>query len=80
MTDGITPEQLDRLRRREAFLRERDEVRALRDRTAPRRARVWQLGEALRRAVTEGEGEPPAHHNYAGCGVAPPEPPVETQS
>ena len=80
MTDGMTPEQLDRLRRREAFLRERDEVRALRDRTAPRRARVWQLSEAMRRAVTEGEGELPAHHNYAAGSVAPPEPPVETQS
>jgi hypothetical protein len=78
MTDGMTPEQLDRLRRREAFLRERDEARALRDRTAPRRVRVRQLGEALRRAVTEGEVGPPGHHNYAATGVAPPEPPVET--
>ncbi|MEU4289095.1 hypothetical protein AB0E63_12820 [Kribbella sp. NPDC026596] len=30
-----TPEQLDRLRRRAAFLRELEEARALRDRIAP---------------------------------------------
>ncbi|GAA3131671.1 hypothetical protein JOF29_005321 [Kribbella aluminosa] len=42
-----TPEQLDRLRRRAAFLRERDEARALRDRIAPRRARARQLREAM---------------------------------
>ncbi|HZX06016.1 hypothetical protein [Kribbella sp.] len=46
-----TPEQLDRLRRRAAFLRERDEARALRDRIAPRRARARQLREAMRRAT-----------------------------
>jgi hypothetical protein len=46
-----SPEQLDRLRRRAAFLRERDEARALRDRIAPRRARARQLREAMRRAT-----------------------------
>ena len=46
-----TPEQLDRLRRRAAFLSEREEVAALRDRIAPRRARVRQLREAMRRAT-----------------------------
>jgi hypothetical protein len=48
---GKTPEQLDRLRRRAAFLRELEEARALRDRIAPRRARVRQLREAMRRAT-----------------------------
>ncbi|GAA1113944.1 hypothetical protein GCM10009630_09060 [Kribbella jejuensis] len=46
-----TPEQLDRLRRRAAFLREREEARALRDRIAPRRARARQLREAMRWAT-----------------------------
>ena len=46
-----SPEQLDRLRRRAAFLRELEEARALRDRIAPRRARVRQLREAMRRAT-----------------------------
>jgi hypothetical protein len=46
-----TPEQLDRLRRRAAFLREREEARDLRDRIAPRRARVRRLREAMRRAT-----------------------------
>lgn len=32
---GKSPEQLDRLRRRAAFLRELEEARALRDRIAP---------------------------------------------
>jgi hypothetical protein len=46
---GKSPEQLDRLRRRAAFLRELEEARALRDRIAPRRARVRQRKETLRR-------------------------------
>lgn len=46
-----SPEQLDRLRRRAAFLRERDEARALRDRIAPRRARIRRLRDAMWRAT-----------------------------
>jgi len=42
---------LDRLRRRAEFLRELEEAKALRDRIAPRRARVRQLREAMRRAT-----------------------------
>ena len=49
--NGKTPEQLDRLRRRAAFLRELEEARALRARIAPRRTRVRQLREAMRRAT-----------------------------
>jgi hypothetical protein len=48
---GKSPEQLDRLRRRAAFLRELEEARALRARIAPRRAKARQLREAMRRAT-----------------------------
>ena len=48
---GKSPEQIDRLRRRAAFLRELEEARALRDRIAPRRARLRQLRQAMRRAT-----------------------------
>jgi hypothetical protein len=48
-TIGKSPEQLDRLRRRAAFLRELEEARALRDRIAPRRTRVRRRRQALRR-------------------------------
>jgi hypothetical protein len=50
-TPGKSPEQVDRLRRRTAFLRELEEARALRDRIAPRRARVRQIRAAMRRAT-----------------------------
>jgi hypothetical protein len=50
-TTGKTPEQLDRLRRRAAFLRELDEARALRARVTPRRTRVRQIRAAMRRAT-----------------------------
>ncbi|GAA1675174.1 hypothetical protein GCM10009745_17820 [Kribbella yunnanensis] len=42
---------LDRLHRRAEFLRELEEAKALRDRIAPRRARVRRLREAMRRAT-----------------------------
>jgi hypothetical protein len=45
------PDQAERLRRRAAFLRDLDEARALRERIAPRRARVGRIREALRRAT-----------------------------
>ncbi|ONI67488.1 hypothetical protein BWI15_30675 [Kribbella sp. ALI-6-A] len=48
---GKSPEQLDRLRRRAAFLRELEEAKALRDRIAPRRAKVRQIRAAMRRAT-----------------------------
>jgi hypothetical protein len=48
--DGKT-DQAERLRRRAAFLRDLDEARALRERIAPRRARVGRIREALRRAT-----------------------------
>jgi hypothetical protein len=48
---GKSPEQTDRLRRRAAFLRELEEARALRDRIAPRRARLRQIRQAMRRAT-----------------------------
>jgi hypothetical protein len=48
---GKSPEQLERLRRRAAFLRELEEAKALRDRIAPRRARVRQIRAAMRRAT-----------------------------
>jgi hypothetical protein len=48
---GKSPEQIDRLRRRAAFLRELEDARALRARIAPRRARIRQLREAMRRAT-----------------------------
>jgi hypothetical protein len=48
---GKSPEQLERLRRRAAFLRELDEARALRARVAPRRTRVRQIRAAMRRAT-----------------------------
>ncbi|NEA35391.1 hypothetical protein [Streptomyces sp. SID13031] len=48
---GKSPEQLDRLRRRAAFLRELDEARALRARVTPRRTRVRQIRAAMRRAT-----------------------------
>jgi hypothetical protein len=48
---GKSPEQLDRLRRRAAFLRELEEARALRARVAPRRTRVRQIRAAMRRAT-----------------------------
>jgi hypothetical protein len=48
---GKSPEQIDRLRRRAAFLRELEEARALRDRIAPRRARLRQIRQAMRRAT-----------------------------
>ncbi|MGH3460529.1 MAG: hypothetical protein ACRDP9_03545 [Kribbellaceae bacterium] len=44
------PDQAERLRRRAALLRDLDEARALRERVAPRRARVDRIREALRRA------------------------------
>jgi hypothetical protein len=50
-TTGKSPEQLDRLRRRAAFLRELEEARALRARVAPRRTRVRQIRAAMRRAT-----------------------------
>ncbi|WP_185442159.1 hypothetical protein [Kribbella qitaiheensis] len=48
---GKSPEQLDRLRRRAAFLRELEEARALRARIFPRRAKVRYLRAAMRRAT-----------------------------
>jgi len=45
------PDQAERLRRRAALLRDLDEARALRERVAPRRARVDRIREALRRAT-----------------------------
>jgi hypothetical protein len=48
------PEQLDqadRLRRRAAFLRERAEARALRERITPRRTQRGRIHQALRRAT-----------------------------
>ncbi|MEV8377073.1 hypothetical protein AB0P21_30310 [Kribbella sp. NPDC056861] len=48
---GKSPEQLDRLRRRAAFLRELEEARALRARVAPRRTRVRRIRAAMRRAT-----------------------------
>jgi hypothetical protein len=45
------PDQAERLRRRAAFLRDLAEARALRDRIAPRRARVSRIRQALRRAT-----------------------------
>ncbi|ADB29450.1 hypothetical protein Kfla_0326 [Kribbella flavida DSM 17836] len=48
---GKSPQQLERLRRRAAFLRELEEAKALRDRIAPRRARVRRIRAAMRRAT-----------------------------
>jgi hypothetical protein len=46
-----TPDQADRLRRRAEFLRDLAEARALRERIAPRRARMSRIRQALRRAT-----------------------------
>jgi hypothetical protein len=46
-----TPDQADRLRRRAEFLRDLAEARALRERIAPRRARMTRIRQALRRAT-----------------------------
>ncbi len=45
------PDQAERLRRRAAFLRDLAEAKALRERIAPRRARVTRIRQAIRRST-----------------------------